>query len=101
MSPRNVPPSPLNTVSTLCCMSVVCLPPPSSSVTDFENTAHKNRAQGNRISARFEYEWYDEDGQWYRTHGNEHWEFDGLGYMRWRDMSANDIPIDEKDRRLL
>ncbi|CAN0015222.1 unnamed protein product [Ectocarpus sp. 6 AP-2014] len=56
--------------------------------------------EGNRISARFEYEWYDEKGQWYRTHGNEHWEFDDLGYMRWRDMSANDIPIDENERRL-
>lgn len=62
-----------------------------------ENIAHN---QGNRISARFEYEWYDDDGQWYRTHGNEHWEFDDRGYMRWRDMSANDIPIDENERRL-
>lgn len=57
--------------------------------------------KGNRISARFEYEWYDEEGQWHRTHGNEHWEFDDLGYMRWRDMSANDIPIHENERRLL
>lgn len=57
--------------------------------------------QGNRISARFEYEWYDESGQWYRTHGNEHWEFDERGYMRWRDMSANDIPIEEHERRLI
>ncbi|CAN0189804.1 unnamed protein product [Ectocarpus sp. 8 AP-2014] len=54
----------------------------------------------NACFARFEYEWYDEKGQWYRTHGNEHWEFDDLGYMRWRDMSANDIPIDENERRL-
>lgn len=58
------------------------------------------RRQGNRISARFEYEWYDDAGQWYRTHGNEHWEFDERGYMRWRDMSANDVPIDESERRL-
>ena len=56
---------------------------------------------GHRISVRFEYEWRDgETGQWYRTHGNEHWEFDDDGLMRRRDMSANDIPIDESQRRL-
>ena len=55
---------------------------------------------GNHISVRFEYEWHDASGQWYRTHGNEHWEFDDNGLMRRRDMSANDIPIDESDRRL-
>ena len=54
---------------------------------------------GNRISVRFEYEWHDEAGQWYRTHGNEHWEFDEEGLMRRRDMSANDIPIEESERR--
>lgn len=54
----------------------------------------------NRISVRFEYEWRDANtGQWYRTHGNEHWEFDEQGLMRRRDMSANDIPIVETDRR--
>ena len=53
----------------------------------------------NRISVRFEYEWRDESGQWYRTHGNEHWEFDDNGLMKRRDMSANDIPINESDRR--
>ena len=54
----------------------------------------------NRISVRFEYEWREaETGQWYRTHGNEHWEFDEEGLMRRRDMSANDIPINENDRR--
>ena len=55
---------------------------------------------GNRISVRFEYEWHDASGQWYRTHGNEHWEFDDNGLMRRRDMSANDIPINESERRL-
>ncbi len=55
---------------------------------------------GNHISVRFEYEWHDASGQWYRTHGNEHWEFDENGLMRRRDMSANDIPIDESGRRL-
>ncbi len=54
----------------------------------------------NRISVRFEYEWRDADtGQWYRTHGNEHWEFDEGGLMRRRDMSANDIPILESQRK--
>ncbi len=55
---------------------------------------------GNHISVRFEYEWHDASGQWYRAHGNEHWEFDDNGLMRRRDMSANDIPIDESERRL-
>jgi len=54
----------------------------------------------NRISVRFEYEWRDAGNQWYRTHGNEHWEFDEEGLMRRRDMSANEYPIDEKDRRI-
>lgn len=53
----------------------------------------------NRISVRFEYEWHDAQGQWFRTHGNEHWEFDEDGLMRRRDMSANDIPIQESERR--
>jgi hypothetical protein len=54
---------------------------------------------GNRISVRFEYEWHDNAGNWYRTHGNEHWEFNDDGLMRRRDMSANDYPIEEADRR--
>lgn len=53
----------------------------------------------NRISVRFEYEWHNADGQWFRTHGNEHWEFDELGLMRRRDMSANDVAISEADRK--
>lgn len=53
------------------------------------------------ISVRFEYEWqHSQTGQWYRTHGNEHWAFDDDGYMQRRDMSANDIPISASDRRL-
>jgi len=56
---------------------------------------------GPRISVRFEYEWqHAETGQWFRTHGNEHWEFDRNGLMTQRDMSANDIPIDAADRRI-
>jgi nuclear transport factor 2 (NTF2) superfamily protein len=53
----------------------------------------------NRISVRFEYEWHDANRQWFRTHGNEHWEFDDDGLMRRRDMSANDYPIEESERR--
>lgn len=55
----------------------------------------------NRISVRFEYEWHDQaTNQWYRTHGNEHWEFDEEGLMRVRDMSANDVKINQSDLRL-
>ncbi len=54
---------------------------------------------GNKISVRFEYEWHDAAGQWFRTHGNEHWEFADNGLMRRRDMSANDVRIDESERR--
>jgi len=54
----------------------------------------------NRISVRFEYEWKDADtGQWFRTHGNEHWEFNDEGLMKRRDMSANDVPILESQRK--
>lgn len=56
---------------------------------------------GNRISVRFEYEWqHAETGQCYRTHGNEHWEFDDDGLRRRRDMSANDVKIEKSDRRI-
>lgn len=55
----------------------------------------------NRISVRFVYEWqHAETGQRYRSHGNEHWEFDADGYMTQRDMSANDIPISANERRV-
>jgi nuclear transport factor 2 (NTF2) superfamily protein len=54
---------------------------------------------GNRISVRFEYEWHDTADCWYRSYGNEHWEFDPDGLMRWRDASINDYPIAEIDRR--
>jgi nuclear transport factor 2 (NTF2) superfamily protein len=54
-----------------------------------------------RISVRFEYEWQDADsGKWFRTHGNEHWEFGADGLMTRRDMSANDIAIASDDRRI-
>ena len=55
---------------------------------------------GNRISVRFEYECKDADGQWWRSHGNEHWEFDDNGLMRRRDASINDYKIEEHERRI-
>jgi len=54
----------------------------------------------NRIAVRFEYEFKDADGQWWRSYGNEMWEFDEDGLMHRRYASINDAPIDEKDRRL-
>jgi len=53
----------------------------------------------NRISVRFEYEYHDAEGQWWRSHGNEHWEFDEAGYMTRRDASINDYPIQESERQ--
>ena len=53
---------------------------------------------GDRIAVRFAYEWHDDSGQWYRSYGNENWEFDPLGYMRWRHASINDLPIAAEDR---
>jgi hypothetical protein len=54
---------------------------------------------GDRISVRFQYEWRDDSGNWYRAHGNEQWEFDAAGLMRRRDASINDVLIREADRR--
>lgn len=54
----------------------------------------------NRIAVRFEYEWHDADGQWYRAYGNEMWEFDPDGLMQRRYASINDAPIEEQQRRL-
>ena len=53
-----------------------------------------------RIAVRFQYEWRDQDGQWWRSHGNELWEFAPDGLMARRFASINDAPIDEADRRL-
>ncbi|NVI87608.1 nuclear transport factor 2 family protein [Actinomadura sp. BRA 177] len=55
---------------------------------------------GNRISVRFEYESHDPDGQWYRSYGNEQWEFDDEGLMRRREASINDVPIEAAERRM-
>lgn len=53
-----------------------------------------------RIAVRFQYEWHDADGQWWRSYGNENWEFDAEGYMRRREASINDVPIDASERRI-
>jgi len=53
----------------------------------------------NRIAARFAYEWHDHDGRWFRSYGNENWEFDGDGLMRRRIASINDVPITEAERK--
>ena len=54
----------------------------------------------NKIGVRFEYEWHDEKGQWFRSYGNEMWEFDKNGLMQKRYASINDLPITETDRKL-
>jgi len=53
-----------------------------------------------RIAVRFEYEWRDDSGQWFRAHGNENWEFEANGLMARRYASINDQPIDASERRL-
>ena len=53
----------------------------------------------NRIAVRFAYEWHDDSGQWFRSYGNENWEFDEHGLMRRRFASINDLPIAESERK--
>ncbi len=54
---------------------------------------------GNRIAVRFAYEWHNAAGQWFRSYGNENWEFDAEGLMAHRHASINDLPITDADRR--
>ena len=54
---------------------------------------------GNRIAVRFAYEWHDDSGSWFRSYGNENWEFDEHGLMRLRIASINDLPIKESERK--
>ncbi|THJ24905.1 MAG: nuclear transport factor 2 family protein [Nitrospira sp. CG24E] len=54
---------------------------------------------GARIAVRFAYEWHDDSGNWFRSYGNENWEFDGGGLMRRRIASINDLPIKESERK--
>jgi nuclear transport factor 2 (NTF2) superfamily protein len=56
--------------------------------------------EGNRIAVRFQYESRDRNGQWWRSYGNELWEFDEHGLMRRREASINDVPIQEAERRI-
>ena len=53
----------------------------------------------NRMAVRFQYEWHDAGGRWFRSYGNELWEFDERGLMRRREASINDVPIDESERK--
>jgi nuclear transport factor 2 (NTF2) superfamily protein len=55
--------------------------------------------EGNHIAARFAYEWHDESGAWYRSYGNEQWEFAENGLMARRQASINDVPIQESERK--
>jgi uncharacterized protein len=55
---------------------------------------------GNRIAVRFAYEWHDPAGPWFRSYGNENWEFDAAGFMRRRFASINDLPIRPEDRKV-
>ena len=54
---------------------------------------------GNRIAVRFAYEWHDDSGFWFRSYGNENWEFDEHGLMPLRIASINDLPIEESERK--
>lgn len=54
----------------------------------------------NRIAVRFQYEWHDADGRWFRSYGNENWEFDEYGFMRRREASINDVSITADERRI-
>jgi len=55
----------------------------------------------NRIAVRFEYEYHNEDGQWFRAYGNENWEFNEEGLMQRRFACINDLPIEESDRKFI
>jgi nuclear transport factor 2 (NTF2) superfamily protein len=54
---------------------------------------------GNRIAVRFAYEWHDDSGQWFRSYGNENWEFNEQGFMQRRFASINDLPIKADERK--
>ncbi len=55
----------------------------------------------NRIAVRFQYEWHDEAGKWFRAYGNENWEFSDEGLMRRREASINDVSIADEERKFL
>ena len=66
---------------------------------DYRLTKELWAFDGNRIAVRFAYEWHDDSGNWFRSYGNENWEFDPDGVMQWRFASINDLPIKEADRK--
>ncbi|MFI3185143.1 MAG: nuclear transport factor 2 family protein [Methylococcaceae bacterium] len=55
--------------------------------------------EGNRIAVRFAYEWHNDNGEWFRSYGNENWEFNQDGLMQYRHASINDLPIKETERK--
>ena len=55
--------------------------------------------EGNRIAVRFAYEWHNDSGEWFRSYGNENWEFDETGLIQRRYASINDLPITEIERK--
>ena len=57
--------------------------------------------RNNRMAVKFEYEWHDDGGNWFRSYGNKLWEFADSGLMQRREASINDLPIDERDRKLI
>jgi hypothetical protein len=67
---------------------------------DYALRKHLWAFDGNRIAVRFQYESHDGEGQWWRSYGNELWEFDDHGLMTRREASINDVRIDERERRI-
>jgi uncharacterized protein len=66
---------------------------------DYRLTKELWTFEGNRIAVRFAYEWHDDSGNWFRSYGNENWEFDTHGLMQRRYASINDLPIKETERK--
>ena len=66
---------------------------------DYRLTKELWAFHSNRIAVRFAYEWHDDSGSWFRSYGNENWEFDEQGYMCRRIASINDLPIHENERK--
>ena len=72
---------------------------PSGREQDYRLIKELWACAGNRIAVRFAYEWHDDSGNWYRSYGNENWEFNDEGLMRRRFASINDLPIAESERK--
>ncbi|CCN21286.1 conserved hypothetical protein [Bordetella bronchiseptica 1289] len=65
----------------------------------FEAAFYAWRHEGNRIAVRYAYEWRDDAGNWFRSYGNENWEFEADGLMRRRHACINDMPVQESERK--